>query len=262
MSAWDSTSLAPRRTASLRIKQRPVTACGNGHDMPALSRTQISRLSLNPGYEYDVLDWRSFNRDQEREEPAVTPTLSDPSISNHLSPRTLPHQRRHSNLSQSLRNGFSELRSLGRRVSLTVRGKNPRQKEETAEARLTQLMSFKSDPKLMDLSEAISSRPKSRGWLTRTSSTRRRPSLPLLNFTPPPWPPKDTPIEQNLPRSRGQPVLSDLVYGGAGARAAAAAQNERYHATRTPPLPPYEPRAQKTCARLGKRNRDRTRWSF
>ena len=42
-------------------------------------------------------------------------------------------------------------------------------------------------------------------------------------------------------RSRGQPVLSDLVYGGAEARAAAAAQNELFHATRTPPLPPYEP---------------------
>ena len=42
-------------------------------------------------------------------------------------------------------------------------------------------------------------------------------------------------------RSRGQPLLSDLVFGGAEARAAAAAQNQLFHATRTPPLPPYEP---------------------
>jgi len=43
-------------------------------------------------------------------------------------------------------------------------------------------------------------------------------------------------------RGRGHPILSDLVYGGAGARASAAAQNELFHASRTPPLPPYEPR--------------------
>jgi F-box and WD-40 domain protein 1/11 len=51
----------------------------------------------------------------------------------------------------------------------------------------------------------------------------------------------DVPPATPLPRSRGQPVLSDLVYGGAGARAAAAAHNEMFDAARTPPLPPYEP---------------------
>ena len=223
-----------------------MTACANGHDMPTLSRTQISRHSLNPAYEYDVLDWRSFNRDQEREDhAAVTPTLFDPSIPHLSNSRTMPHQRRHSSLSQSLRNGFSELRSLGRRMSLTVRGKNPRHKDEITETKRPQLLPFKSDQKMMDFTEAVSSRPKSRGWVLRTPSTRRRPSLPLLNFTPEPWQVRDTPIDHTAPRSRGQPVLSDLVYGGAGARASAAAQNERFHATSTPPLPPYEPHAPK-----------------
>jgi F-box and WD-40 domain protein 1/11 len=204
---------------------------------------------VNPGYEYDVLDWRSFNRDQELEEhPAVTPSSCNPSSLHPLNSRTMPHQRRHSSLSQSLRYGFSELRTLGRRMSLTVRGKNPRNRDEGMEIRRPQLLPFKSDQKMMDLNEAVSSkpRPKSRGWLLRTPSTRRRPSLPLLNFAPEPWQVRETPLDNTVPpRSRGQPFLSDLVYGGAGARAAAAAQNERYHATKTPPLPPYEPHAPK-----------------
>ena len=201
---------------------------------------------MNPTYEYDILDWRSFNQDQEREEhAAVAPTLSNPSIPQLSTSRTMPHQRRHSSLSQSLRNGFSELRSLGRRMSLTVRGKYPRHKDEMTDTKRAQLLPFKSDQKMMDFTEAVSSRPKSRGWLSRTPSTRRRPSLPLLNSTPELWQLRDTPLEPTAPTSRGQPVLSDLVYGGAGARASAAAQNERYHATSTPPLPPYEPHAPK-----------------
>ena len=254
MSTWDSSSLAPTRRASLRARSfnsrpRPMTAGANDHDVPTLSRTHVSRYSFNPSYQYDVLDWRSFNRDQEREEPsAVTPILSDPSRPNMPYSRTMPHQRRHSSISQSFRNGMSELRSLGRRMSLTVRGKNSRNREEVGATR-PQLQVMKSDDRMMDFSEAVASRPKSRGWFPRSPSTRRRPSLPLLNFTPTlePWPTRlDTPIEHTVPpRSRGQPVLSDLVYGGAGARAAAAAQNERYNANKTPPLPPYEPHAPK-----------------
>ena len=186
----------PTRRASLGTRQRPMTACANGHDMPTLSRTQISRYSLNPTYEYDILDWRSFSRDQEREEhAAVAHALSDPPVPHLSNSRTMPHQRRHSSLSQSLRNGFSELRSLGRRMSLTVRGKNPRHKDEMTETKRPQLLPFKSDQKMMDLTEAVSSRPKSRGWLSRTPSTCRRPSLPLLNPTPEPWQLRDTPIE-------------------------------------------------------------------
>jgi F-box and WD-40 domain protein 1/11 len=64
--------------------------------------------------------------------------------------------------------------------------------------------------------------------------------MPILQFyTTPEWLAETEQPAQI--RHRGQPVLSDLVYGGAEARAAAAAQNELFHATRTPPLPPYEP---------------------
>jgi len=40
--------------------------------------------------------------------------------------------------------------------------------------------------------------------------------------------------------SRGPPVVPENLNSGAGARAAAAAQNEAFHATRSPPLPPVD----------------------
>ena len=95
----------------------------------------------------------------------------------------------------------------------------------------------------MDFSEAVSSRPRSR-WQFRSPSTRRRPSLPLLtSMQLQPWPMESSVVDvvSAPPRSRGQPLLSDLVYGGDGARASAAAQNERYQASRSTPLPPYSP---------------------
>ena len=260
MNTYESqSSLAPRRRASLGIRQRPVTACAPGHDFPSFTRSKGSRLSLGPGYEYDVLDWRSFSPNQERHDrttttPDLSSRMTEPVLQQHstsfLLP-TRPHQRRPSYLSQSLRSGFNEMCSLGRKLSLTVKGRSARQKDEGTESRRSQFLSLKSDEKMMDLNEAISTRPKSRGW-KRTPSTRRRPSLPLLNFSgPDPWHTsvlqdvRDMPPDTPLPRSRGQPVLSDLVFGGAGARASAAAHNELYDATRTPPLPPYEPETPK-----------------
>ena len=216
-------------------------------------------MSLGPGCEYDVLDWRSFSPDQERHQrSAITPDssyrLKEPILEQPtpFPPTPRPHQRRPSYLSQTLRTSFNEMCSLGRKLSLTVRGRSTKQKEAGGEGRRPSLIPFKSTEKMMDFSEAVSSRPKSRGWMRRTPSTRRRPSLPMLNFNAPdPWQTsalqdvRDIPPDTPLPRSRGQPVLSDLVFGGAGARASAAAHNEAYDATRTPPLPPYEPMSPK-----------------
>lgn len=196
---------------------------------------------------HDVLDWTSFNRNQEEAGGNVSPQFTDPFAIFSSEPQTRAplHQRRSSAFTQSLKQGISEIRSLTRRMSLTVKAKNSRQKEELGDHKRPQLLPFKSGEELMDLTEAMSTRPKTRGRLLRTPSAKRRPSLPLLNFYTMPEPHGDVsdPISA---RNRGQPVLSDLVYGGAGARAAAAAQNELFHATRTPPLPPYESREDET----------------
>jgi F-box and WD-40 domain protein 1/11 len=78
------------------------------------------------------------------------------------------------------------------------------------------------------------SRPKSRGWL-RTPSTRRRPSLPLLTWMAEPMPPTYSIYEPVPGSSRGPPRLPEDWQSGAGARAAAAAQNEALQAGRSPP---------------------------
>ncbi|KIX06178.1 uncharacterized protein Z518_04152 [Rhinocladiella mackenziei CBS 650.93] len=240
-----SSSIAPRRRTSLLIQSRPKTAYDNLAEREGgFSRRPISRMSLMATSAHDVLDWASFNRNQEEAGGGnTTPEFTNP-FSNSpmdLQPRDPLHQRRYSAFTQSLKHSISELRSLTRRMSLTVKGKNPRQKEEWPDHKRSQLLSFKSGQEMMDLTEAVSIRPKSRGRLLRSTSTRRRPSLPLLNFQNTFEPPRDMP-EPVSARSRGHPILSDLVYGGAGARAAAAAQNELVHASRMPPLPPYEPR--------------------
>jgi F-box and WD-40 domain protein 1/11 len=249
-----SQGLAPTRRTSLRFSQRPRTACGSVMDFAGttLPRSRTSRWSLNPAVmSHDVYDWRLLNGHQEQSECAILSSgepysATQPNFEQSFENQDLRlsnHQRRASHLTFTFKQGLSELRSLGRRMSLTIRGKGKLREDSIEQSRPTNLMPFKSEEKMMDFAEAVSTRPRSRPWHIRTPSTRRRPSLPLLNAIQlQPWPVNDTPVETPLPRSRGHPVLSDLVYGGAGARASAAAQNERYQAHRETPLPPYEPR--------------------
>lgn len=197
---------------------------------------------------HDVLDWETFSHDQEEAGAENgTTEFANPFANFPVESSTQGniHQRRYSTFTQSFKHGMSELRSLTRRMSLTVRSKSAKQKEDfvVKEKRPQQLVPLRSGNEMMDLTEAISTRPKSRGRLLRSMSTRRRPSLPLLH-THDVLDLQREAIEMHpvTPRNRGQPILSDLVYGGAGARASAAAQNELFHASRTPPLPPYEPR--------------------
>ncbi|KIW50027.1 hypothetical protein PV05_11651 [Exophiala xenobiotica] len=238
MSHNEPSSIAPRRRTSLLVQSRPKTAYESVPATGSLSRRPISAFMSTATH--DVLDWSSFSRNQEEAGGVNTsPHFVDPFASFSTDPQSREpmHQRRYSAISQSVRNGISELRSLTRRMSLTVRSKSSRQKEECTEYKRPPLTSFKTTDQMMDLPAAMSTRPKSRGRLFRSPSTRRRPSLPLLNF-------QEAQIPPEIPttRSRGRPILSDLVYGGAEARASAAAQNELFHASRTPPLPPYEPR--------------------
>ncbi|RMD42759.1 hypothetical protein DV735_g2382, partial [Chaetothyriales sp. CBS 134920] len=261
MNSYDhshSSSLAPLRSVSLRTRPRPVTASGLplSHDGSCQTRYARSRLSLGPERESDIVDWRSsFVSTYEVAEPALAPShelyrsSTDADAEAAFMPHgRRPHQRRASHLGQTLRNSFNDMRSLGRRLSLSVRGRSTRQKEEMQDSKWPHFQLLRPEDKMMDFHEAVSSKPRPRPW-RRTPSTRRRPSLPLLSFNnADPWHTsaldrvdvRDLPPDPALPRSRGQPVLTDLVYGGAGARAAAAAHNELYDAARTTPLPPYE----------------------
>ncbi|EXJ70176.1 uncharacterized protein A1O5_06244 [Cladophialophora psammophila CBS 110553] len=239
-----SSSIAPQRRTSLFILPRPKTAYEGSTEVEESLRRPATRMSLMmASAAHDVLDWGSFNRNQEQTgEGNNSPEFVDPFSKFSGEPQMLEpsRPRRYSTFTRSVKHSISEIRSLTRRMSLTVRGKSSKQKEESGENERPQILPLKPCGEMMDLTEAMSTGPKSRGRLLRYPSARRRPSLPLLQFHTPPEVQADVdhPISA---RFRGHPVLSDLVYGGAEARASAAAQNELFHATRTPPLPPYEP---------------------
>lgn len=243
MSHVDPSSIVPRRRQSLFVHSRPKTAYEYVPEREGLPQRPASRMSLMPPGAHDVLDWDSFNHNQaETGEGNSSPEFVDPftNFSIDLHTREPSHHRRYSAFTQSFKHGMSELRSLTRRMSLTVKAKNSRQREDWIEHKRPSVLPSRSGEEMKDLDGYTSSRVKSRGRLLRNSSPRRRPSLPLLNSHDT-HPPNDTP-ELAFARLRGPPSFSDVVYGGAGARAAAAAQNELFHASRTPPLPPYEPR--------------------
>ncbi|KEF58712.1 uncharacterized protein A1O9_06638 [Exophiala aquamarina CBS 119918] len=247
MSHTESSGIAPLRRTSLMVQPRPKTAYDNLPENYPVSSRPVTRMSLMPmSRTHDVLDWETFSHNQEETggEHAIT-EFADPfaDFSVEHPPRQTLHQRRYSHFTQSWKHGISELRSLTRRMSLTVRSRNSKQREDLTDKRAPPAMPLKPGHEMMDMTEAMSTRPKSRGRLLRSLSTRRRPSLPLLNTHGMLDAQREVidPVPLTA-RGRGQPVLSDLVYGGAGARASAAAQNELFHASRTPPLPPYEPR--------------------
>ncbi|OCT53848.1 putative F-box and WD40 domain protein [Cladophialophora carrionii] len=245
MSHPEPASIAPWRRTSLRAHSRPQTAYDSFPNVEGSFRRPATRMSfvMPPTTAHDVLDWGSFVRNQEQTGVGNnSPDFIDPFSKFASEPQTTEtaRPRRYSSISQSFRQSISEIRSLTRRMSLTVRGKSSKQKEELVEPKRPQLPLFKSGTDMMGLTEAMSTRPKSRGRMLRTPSARRRPSLPLLHLQATPDSLREAENPTNA-RSRGQPFLSDLVYGGAEARAAAAAQNELFHATRAPPLPPYEP---------------------
>ncbi|EXJ85568.1 hypothetical protein A1O1_05933 [Capronia coronata CBS 617.96] len=239
-----SSSIAPRRRTSLLIHSRPKTAYDIVPENDGVHARPASRRSLMFPSAHNALDWGSFNRNQEETGADNSkPEFVDPfaNFSTDSQTRHALHERRYSAFTQTLKHGMSELRSLTRRMSLTVKGKPPRQKEDWIPPKQAHLLSSKSGEHMMDLNEAISTGPASHGEQLQGPSKGRRPSLPLLNFRSGVAEPNQDSPEPLAPRSRGQPFLSDLVYGGAGARASAAAQNELYHASRTPPLPPYQP---------------------
>ena len=231
MAANDSSlSLAPRRTFSLSAKTRPKTASG----LPQEHIRALKAARRHSGMDFfvstpetftDFFTGDSYQGDSgmgagvEEQEQIIT-TAS----------------RRSQTLGQSIKHGVSELKSIGRRMSVSLRGGGSRRKHilDTSQS---------NSPSLSEPSQSsFEDRPKSRGWFVRTPSARRRPSLPLLNFTNTEPNTLRYTIMGPIPGSATRPpILPNGGLGGADARAAAAAHNEAFHATRTPPLPPLNP---------------------
>lgn len=251
-----SSYLAPRRRTSLLTKPRPVTSTDTAYAEipPTPTYRQSFRASYHGSIHHDLLDWQSFFGHQDQQRPVFEedPLFPDPYAHFATKHDGFPyrqHARRSSSLAESLRSGVSSVRSLGRRVSLSIRGKNKGTSQENTflQPPPQQLHTRRSSGNLLDLSQAMAAsprpRPKSRAsTLLNSLSTRRRPSMPMLNLAYSADQHKPDSIEIRRPSSqRPVTILPDYVFGGAGARAAAAAQNEALQLARNTPLPPYDP---------------------
>lgn len=243
MSPADSSlELAPRRRTSILVKPRPATAGGLQQETRAFQTRRHSGLpALHPDVEEYLVStgqMPEWAKEAPRTPMSHFPTqleipLEADASFIHMSP-TPQTPRRKPSISESVKHGFSELKSLGRRMSKSVKGnKGKIGLEAMLETRPpTQSSNLDWHFGVEGTAQTVS-RPWSRGWL-RTPSTRRRPSLPLMNLMAEPMPPRYS-IHEPVPRSnRGPPVVPSEWQSGAGARAAAAAQNEAIHAGRSP----------------------------
>ena len=151
-----------------------------------------------------------------------------------------PGLDRQQSFRQSVKQGYNGLRSLGRRMSTSIRGGSRDYNEVPKEETYTM-----ADALQMPVVE----RPASRGsrWLLRSTSTRRRPSLPALTLT------STTRYSMvgSIPGTPGNIYPLDSNYfAGSDARASAAAHNEAFHATRPPPVPYHHITAQISDAKI------------
>ena len=243
MSPADSSfDLAPRRRTSLLTKRRPMTAIGLPQDKRDFdNRRSFGLPALHPDVEDYLISTGQMPEWAKEAPPSHFPTQlavplkPDPSFVRPMQQR--PHTfRRNPSISQSVKHGFSELKSLGRRMSQSVKGRRGKiGLEEMLETRPPTRSGDMDWHFPVDNSPQTPSRTKSRDWL-RTPSTRRRPSLPLLNLMADPMPPRYSMHEPVPGSSRGPPVVPEAWLSGAGARAAAAAQNEAIQASRSPLL--------------------------
>ena len=235
-----SVSLAPNRRTSLR--PRPVTACGFPSQEPTYSNRRHSALLLMPTtHRHDSHEPQAGTPSlQARPETMATPPhlrsfafpAGEASIPNFelYSPSAPTHNSRRSpSFSHSLRQGVNELRSLGRRMSLSMRNRNGKNKQTMIQNWQDSMLppdAFDHDPW-----QESPAKGKAKTWF-RSQSAKRRPSLPLLSHTGSSLEPPAYTIHSPVPGSRhGPPLLPNDLQSGAGARAAAAAQNEALQST-------------------------------
>ncbi|KAJ9649153.1 hypothetical protein H2198_010938 [Neophaeococcomyces mojaviensis] len=231
-------SHAPSRRTSLLTKQRPVTSespysTGSIPTTPTPNRR--NRYSYNPPT-YQNHEWDFVKETQEAGPVFVAEDqmYTDPfaNIAPVSGARPVRQHARRSSFAESIRNGFSSMRLLGRRMSLSMRPKARDLKDESKEVNDCIVGSERE----VEQSKRLS--------MVRSLRARRRPSMPILKFTVAPEPPQQPPpARPTYHRAATTSRWPDYPPGGAGARASAAAQNEALQLARATPLPPYRPRS-------------------
>ena len=234
--------LAPGRRASLLSGSRPATSYCKGKSSAAdttSNRRHSTMLSVPAESQTDepqIFSLSPFEKPQTvAASPDTNPFYDEGSFAQlqyaEKRPQTaLPLPRRSPSISLSIRNSVQELRSLGRRMSASVRGKATKSRTDPADLSRAGIMSSITLHQPIDPWQESPSKSKGKGWF-RAPHVRRRPSLPLLSQSGPVDPPQYY-MTGPVPGSRhGPPILPDTLQSGAGARAAAAAQNEAFQST-------------------------------
>ncbi|KAJ8608420.1 hypothetical protein MRB53_039672 [Persea americana] len=253
-----SSSLAPDRSTSLRSQNRPVTSGSSYYHIsstvPSPMNTRSNRSSYHPPSTYRNHEWDLLKQKETSQltVPDDGRCVRD-TIPLNSAPTTGRPQRTHArrgSISESIKNGISSVRSLGRRMSLSMKTK----RSNTTDDRLLvpDMISpiRKEQIQLYERPETISStsnRPKS---IIEGLRARRRPSMPIIKYSPRLDDAQSQAVSrtdscrtESFHRAATMPQRPEYPTGGAGARASAAAQNEALQLARATPLPPYRPRS-------------------
>lgn len=127
-------------------------------------------------------------------------------------------------------------------MSLSMKPKGKGNADERSEADDTGFPIAQEGDQRLDNLNGTASLSRSRGTMFSMRS-RRRPSMPILNFTSSTNNESRDFYRPSYHRAATITQRPEYPSGGAGARASAAAQNEALQWARSTPLPPYRPRS-------------------
>lgn len=249
-----SASLAPNRRGSLLAISGPMTS-GNtlpsAHSSVTTDSTPLRyhRLSYHPPPTYPNNEWDVFKHSRGMGSVFVNEDVPHADPFSHLSPTTVSdvstprrphgHARRPSSLAESIKNGFSSVRSLGRRMSLSMKSKS----QTASDCRTDSVEPRSMTAQPFSWTEPLEGPSESRTGIMQHLRPRRRPSMPILKFKPEQRKPLPVLRRPEYHRATTLPQAPEYPAGGAGARASAAAQNEALFNARATPLPAYRPRS-------------------
>ena len=216
----------PQRSAT--VSRRPPTAWSPRPTLKTLSRRH-STLSPSSHYQDDEQLRRSNTASKAqvlKSRVAMGDPIPPPSKHSHYRTLTLPmntsRRRSESNSLSLFRSGVNEVRSVARRMSLSLRTKSNRHRPDPGHASHAALLS----PEKPYHPDHTYGRPQT-SWFRSHRPFFQRPSMPAMNqqfreqsFSRPS-------LNYFIPGSgAAPPVFPDDLQPGAAARAAAAAQNE------------------------------------
>ncbi|KAK5084681.1 hypothetical protein LTR05_005759 [Lithohypha guttulata] len=242
-----SASLAPDRRTSLQPWNRPMTS-GSPYSTTYVATTNDATLPRNRMTYHALSTYHNNEWDSTRPlEVAGTSFANEEAVyaDPFSAPSDTPTYRRHArrpSLAESIRSSISSVRSLGRRMSTSMRGKGRVASEDKPEGHDVG-QSTREQEHVLERPETMSSASRPLSNMIDHLRPRRRPSMPIFKSASLQSAPTKQPQRPEYHRATTINNRPECPPGGAGARASAAAQNEALYMARATPLPPYRPRS-------------------